>query len=142
MSHDEKVEWLRQKFFSLKTAIHRTHAFDNNGNRLRSHSALGYQSIQSAMLCLNGAVSFRCGSSSAPLVRVTFPSRHDGFRFVLPGTARIAASSIRGRTDFYQCFATLLTSVSSARGAQSSIYLDCAADIEGEIRRVLEQIPV
>jgi len=91
---------------------------------------------------LNSAASFRCGSSSAPLVRVTFPSRHDGFRFVLPGTARIAASSIRGRTDFYQCFATLLTSVSSARGAQSSIYLDCAADIEGEIRRVLEQIPV
>ena len=113
MSHDEKVEWLRQKFFSLKTAIHRTHAFDNNGNRLRSHSALGYQSIQSAMLCLNGAVSFRCGSGSAPLVRVTFPSRHDGFRFVLPGTAQIAAP----RSEVSQCFATLLTSVSSASGA-------------------------
>jgi len=50
MSHDEKVEWLRQKFFSLKNAIHRTHVFDNNGNRLRAHLALGYQSIRSAML--------------------------------------------------------------------------------------------
>ncbi|PYT27893.1 MAG: hypothetical protein DMG58_19445 [Acidobacteria bacterium] len=100
MSHDEKVEWLRQKFFSLKNAIHRTHVFDNNGNRLRAHLALGYQSIQSAMLCLNGAVSFRCESGSAPLVRVTFPSRHDGFRFVLPGTAQIAASSILGFSVF------------------------------------------
>src|SRR5216117_36124 len=49
---------------------------------------------------LNGAASFRCGSSSAPLVRVTFPSRHDGFRFVLPGTAQIAASSILGFSVF------------------------------------------
>ena len=88
MWHDEKVEWPRQRFFSLKTAIHRTHVFDNNGNRLRSHSALGYQSIQSAMLCLNGAVSFRCGSGSAPLVRVTFPSRHDGLSASAPSLVR------------------------------------------------------